>query len=179
MTNPKDLSPTDRAALLSDWRAKQRARKAEHQRLQGRIYLDTVDGDNANALEQALALHNGDDTGRVDDAERLSIVNRDVDFWSAAVAQLARLVEKDREAAAVEASRAARPEYMSRLRQLHDALAAAWAAFEAVADVGTELRAAGHMPSATILPGAPLSFLGALNPNNPASQLAAFKRMLA
>jgi hypothetical protein len=178
-TNPTSLSPAERAALLADWSAKNRARKAEQERLQQRQYFRTLDGDSANALEQAFALHNGDDAGSIDDAARLAVLNRDIQFWSAAVGQLHHLVAKDHDAATAAANIAVKPEYLKRLRALADACEATWDAFVAVAAVGDSLRSAGHAPSSTILPGAPLSFLGALNPNNPQSQISEFKRILA
>jgi hypothetical protein len=177
-TTTSDLSPAERAALLNDWRAKNRARKAEQQRLQGRIYLETVDGANANALERALALHSGDSENSFDDATALAAVTRDIEFWSQAIGELSHLVAQDRENANVAASIAKRPEYLKRLRALAIACEKTWDAFLAVGAVGDDLRAGGYTPSITILPGAPLSYLAAFNPDNPMSQLAAFKKML-
>jgi hypothetical protein len=176
-TDPASLSPAERAELLAEWCEKNRARKAEQQRLQERIYLQTVGGDNTNALEQALALHNGNDESSIDDAAAAAIVTRDIQFWDAAIGQLSPLVARDRENASAAASLAARPIYMARLRDLADACEAVWNALLAVDAVGTDLRAAGHIPSSCVLPNAPIS-LAAFNPNNPMSQLAAFKKML-
>jgi hypothetical protein len=179
MTSPSNLSPAERAALLNDWRQKNRARKAELQRLQERIYYKTLDGDNADALQKALALHSGSDESSVEDSAALAIVSRDIEFWSTAIGELHHLVVRDRENASAAASLAKRPEYLKRLRALAKACENVWDAFLAVDAVGAELRAAGYIPSTSILPGAPLSFIAALNPNNPASQLAAFKLLLA
>jgi hypothetical protein len=178
-TDPASLSPAARTSLLNDWREKNRTRKAEQQRIQQRIYLRTVDGDNANALKQALARHNGSDENSINDAAALAIITKDIDFWAQAVGQLSHLVRRDEEIAAVAASLAARPIYMARLRDLADACESVWKAFLAVDAVGTDLRAKGYAPSMTILPGAPLSYLAAFNPDNPESQISAFKRMLA
>jgi hypothetical protein len=72
-TDRASLSPAERAKLLADWCDRNRARKAEQQRLQERIYFKTTAGnENADALQKALALHNGSDESSIDDAAALA-----------------------------------------------------------------------------------------------------------